>query len=118
MKRRPITGEAFDRMMKASPDASVRRLLPGLWLSGLRLREALNLTWDEWSDVIRVHVDADNDVCLMIDGDNQKNGQSQLYPVIDYFPEFRLATPENERSGWVFNPSRSTGQVSRRVDTV
>jgi len=47
---------------------SMKLLLKGLWLSGLRLGEALNLTWVQWSEGIRVHVDEDGDVCLMIDG--------------------------------------------------
>lgn len=129
MKGRPITGEEFDRMLaavskslgsSASVDAvdSLKRLLRGLWLSGLRLGEALNLTWDQWADGIRVNVDDDNDVCLMIDGDNQKNRQALTYPVVDDFAEFLLQTPQDERQGFVFHPMGANGKTSRRVDTV
>lgn len=126
MKGRPITGEEFDRLLAAvpkvvkSPEAadSLKYLLRGLWLSGLRLGEALSLTWDQWADGIRVNVDEDNDVCLMIDGDNQKNRQALTYPVVDDFAEFLLQTPENEREGFVFNAMGQNGKVSRRVDTV
>ncbi len=55
----------------------------GLWLFGLRIGEALSLTWDQWADGIRVQVDEDNDVCLLIDSEDQKNRQTQVYPVVD-----------------------------------
>ncbi|MCA9051948.1 MAG: site-specific integrase [Planctomycetaceae bacterium] len=126
MKGRPITGEEFDRMLAAVPKVvqkteaaeSLTYLLRGLWLSGLRLGEALSLTWDQWADGIRVSVDEDNDVCLMIDGGNQKNRQALTYPVVDDFAEFLLQTPDKQREGFVFNAMGQNGKVSRRVDTV
>lgn len=147
MKGRPITGEEFERMLAAvekslvpprveKPNAkkskhtpppqkpnlkaaeSLRYLMRGLWLSGLRLGEALSLTWDQWADGIRVSVDEDSDVCLMIDGGNQKNRQALTYPVVDEFAEFLLQTPERERKGFVFNAMGQNGKLSRRVDTV
>ena len=126
MKGRPITGEEFDRMLAAIPKTvktpeaveSLQHLLRGLWLSGLRLGEALSLTWDQWADGIRVNVDEDNDICLMIDGDNQKNRQALTYPVVDDFADFLLKTRKDDRQGFVFNATGSNGKVSRRVDTV
>ena len=117
MKGRPVTGEEFDRMVAVTESESLKRLLNGLWLSGLRLGEALNLTWDEWADGIRVMVDSDGDVCLMIDGANQKNGESIVYPLVDDFADFLMETPQDQREGFVFNPQRKEA-VSRRVDTV
>jgi len=117
MKGRPITGEEFDRMIEASDNDSLNHLLRGLWLSGLRLGEALNLTWDQWADGIRVNVDSDGDVCLMIDGDNQKSGQALVYPLVDDFADFLKETPDDQRDGFVFNPQR-VREISRRVDTV
>lgn len=126
MKGRPITGEEFERMLTAipkvakTPDAveSLRYLMRGLWLSGLRLGEALNLTWDQWADGIRVHIDEDQDVWLMIDGENQKNRQTLVYPVVDDFAQFLRAVPLDQRDGFVFNTKGSNGTISRRVDTV
>ena len=52
MKGRPITGEEFDRLIMAvekvrPQDAEQwRRILWGLWLSGLRSSEAVFLSWD------------------------------------------------------------------------
>lgn len=53
MKGRPVTAEEFERMMKAVPAVvgedyapRWRRYLWGLWTSGLRLGESLDLWWD------------------------------------------------------------------------
>lgn len=116
-KGRAITTEEFERILAKSPTESLSRLLRGLWLSGLRLGEALALTWDEWEDGILVEIDGD-DVYLLIDGDDQKNGEAVVYPVVDEFADFLKATPDCQRLGFVFNPSNATGRVSRRVDTV
>lgn len=115
VKRSP---RAVNEVVVVEAEASLRYLLRGLWLSGLRLGEALSLTWDQWADGIRVRVDGKRDVCLMIDGENQKNRKTQVYPLVDEFGEFLLETPEDERTGFVFNPMGINGRVSRRVDTV
>ena len=88
MKGRPITLEEFERMLSVCKHDSIKHFMRGLWLSDLRLGEALVLTWDQCADGIRVQIDSDGDVCLMIDGGDQKNGDAQLYPVIDDFPSF------------------------------
>ena len=116
--KKPKRTPATPQTPNAKVAESLRHLMRGLWLSGLRLGEALSLTWDQWADGIRVSVDEDNDVCLMIDGGNQKNRQALTYPVVDDFAEFLLQTPENERQGFVFNAMGQNGKVSRRVDTV
>ncbi|MEO2030356.1 MAG: tyrosine-type recombinase/integrase [Fuerstiella sp.] len=117
MKGRPITLEEFERMLDACEYASLRYLLNGLWLSGLRIGEALALTWDQWADGIRILVE-DGNVYLLIDAEDQKNRETVLYPVVDEFAAFLLETPQEDRQGFVFNPRRSRGAVSRRVDTV
>lgn len=137
-KGRAVTLEEFERMLAAVRKSfptfkldresanqklelgveSLKYLLRGLWHSGLRLGEALSLTWDQWADGIRIRVDDDGDVFLLIDGGDQKNGEMDEYPVVDEFAEFLLAVPENERTGFIFNPSRTRGEVSRRRDTV
>ncbi len=54
MRGRPITGEEFDRLIKAVPKVvenaaakSWEFYLRGLWTSGLRLSESLRLRWDD-----------------------------------------------------------------------
>lgn len=85
--------------MLTNSAASIRYLMEGPWQSGLRLGEALSLTWDHWADGIRIRVDGEKDVCLMIDGGNQKNRKTQVYPVVDDFAEFLLNTPKEARHG-------------------
>ena len=53
-KARPVTAEEFERMLLKVPAVvgdeaaeSWHRFLTGLWLSGLRLGEAMTLSWDE-----------------------------------------------------------------------
>lgn len=117
MKGRPITLEEFERMLDACEYASLRYLLNGLWLSGLRIGEALALTWDQWADGIRILVE-DGNVYLLIDAEDQKNRETELYPVVDEFAAFLLKTPQDDRQGFVFNVCGPKGIVSRRVDTV
>ncbi len=123
MKGRPITLEEFERMLQAVTDhmkprqhASLTFLLRGLWLSGLRLGEALSLTWDNWADGIRVDVSGDF-VKLLIPSESEKGGQDRVYPVTPDFAELLLSVPEDERTEHVFNPVLHRGIV-RRTDTV
>ncbi|MEO2016133.1 MAG: hypothetical protein ABGZ53_17370 [Fuerstiella sp.] len=76
MKGRPIVLEEFERILAACEFESLRYLLWGLWLSGLRIGVALVLTWDQWGDGIRVQIDTDGDECLLIDGGDQKNDEA------------------------------------------
>jgi integrase len=79
---------------------------------------AVRLTWDQWADGIRVDIDQDGDVLLLIDGDDQKNGQAQQYPVVVDFADFLMEIPKNDHTGFVFNPVGKRGTVSHRIDTV
>lgn len=113
MKGRPITGEEFDRMIAAIPDVVYRRnaakwerLLRGLYLSGLRLGEAIDLWWDRPD---RMHVDlSEKRPMLRIFADQEKGGQDRLLPITPDFAEFLLKTPEAEREGLVFKLGQRT----------
>jgi integrase len=131
MKGRPITGEEFDRMLAVVPKVvgesaapSWRYYLRGLWLSGLRLAESLELYWDR-----------DNRLCVDLTGkypmlhipaELEKGHQDRLLAISPEFAEFLLATPIAERTGPVFNPgSRATEKprpsewaVSRKVSDI
>ncbi len=136
MKGRPITEEEFERMLAAVnvlwPDPkhdrndatkrrqqqrdSIRYLLRGLWLSGLRLGEALSLTWDQWADGIRVDTSGQF-VMLLIPMESDKGGQDRVYPVTPDFAEMLLSVPKEQRTGKVFNPVLYRGPC-HRTDTV
>lgn len=58
MKGRPITTEEFERILTKVEDVvgteceeSWKFLLKGLWSSGLRLGEALQLSWEETAEL-------------------------------------------------------------------
>jgi integrase len=106
MKGGALVGEQFDRMLEAVPkirpndSAEWVRYLTGLWLSGLRLRESVALSWDD-SAPFAVDLTSRHPR-LRIKGESQKSGQDQLLPLTPDFGEFLLATPEAERHGRVF----------------
>ncbi|QDU80713.1 site-specific tyrosine recombinase XerC [Polystyrenella longa] len=110
MKGRPITGEEFERMIactesivKSSEKASEwRLLLNGIWHSGLRLGEALNLTWDN-PDKLQIEFIRDR-VMILIPAELEKGNRDRRLPTIPAFAELISSVPESERTGYVFNP--------------
>ena len=116
MKGRPITGEEFDRMLAnveaiVGPDAapSWKRLLNGLWHSGLRLGEAIALYWDRddcpGGKCLEVDLSGKRPM-LVIPAELDKGNRDRLLPIAPEFAEFLLATPEAERRGPVFAVKR------------
>jgi integrase len=106
-KHRPVTAEEFfDRMLPAivkirpKDAAAWERLLRGLWLSGLRLGEAVALDWADGPfvlDTTRKHP------AFRIEAEGQKSRRSELAPVAPDFCEWILAeTPQAGRVGKVF----------------
>jgi len=106
MKGRPITAEEFDRLLLAVPKVRPHdapdwiRLLRGLWLSGLRLGEAVALSWDEsapfYADL------TGRRPCFRILAEAQKSGRDEVLPMTPDFAQFLAATPKDERVGRVF----------------
>jgi len=117
MKGRPISREEFERMLDKAADVvgadaaqSWKHYLEGLWWSGLRLSESLDLYWDD-----------DGKLCAMIDrgelllripAELEKANKDRLLPIAPEFAEFLLRTPEAERSGRVFKlkPKKVRGE--------
>src|SRR5262245_787397 len=109
MKGRPITQEEFDLMLEnveaivGQGDApSWRHYLEGLWWSGLRLTESLDLFWDD--DTKLCVVFTRGEVMLRIPGELEKGNKDRLLPIAPEFAEFRLRSPPDERRGRVFGP--------------
>ena len=120
MKGRPITGEEFDRMIEKVPEVvgttgaeSWRHYLCGLWWSGLRLRESLQLWWDR-DDKLRVDLTGKY-AMLHIPAELEKGHQDRLLPIAPEFAEFLMATPVDERHGPVFVPRPIRPERSRRL---
>jgi integrase len=114
MKGRPITSAEFRRMLKATAAvvgkdraASWRQFLIGLWLSGLRLREAMQLAWQPGPHIsVEQHGDR---LRLRFPGHQQKSREDQLYPLTPAFAAFLQKTPNGKRKGWVFSPEAKSG---------
>lgn len=115
MKGRPITTEEFERMLAKVPDVvgepaaeSWRHLLRGLWWSGLRLGEALDL---HWTDTTKLSVDLSlRHPMLRIVAELEKGNQDRLLPMAPEFAAFLAQVPESRRHGFVFNPK---GKIAR-----
>ena len=130
MKGRPIKGEEFERMLAAVPkvvDAnrdedddspprspSWEHFLRGLWLSGLRLGESLELCWDR-DDKLCVDLSGKRPM-LRIPAELEKGHKDRLHPVAPEFAEFLFATPETQRTGYVFNPVAQRVHGERLTD--
>lgn len=99
-KRKPIVRKP--RVVTPEVIESWRYYLQGLWWSGLRLAESLELWWDRDD---RLCVDLSGDFpMLWIPAECEKGHQDRLLPIAPEFAEFLLATPESERKGRIFNP--------------
>lgn len=106
MKGRPITGEEFDRLLAAvdvarPQDATEwRRYLNGLWLSGLRLSESIDLSWD--ADA-RFSIDTSGrHPRFKIHSTAQKSREDEFLPMVPDFWEFIKKTPNKQCAGRVF----------------
>jgi integrase len=124
MKGRPITTEEFERMLervervvgeKRAP--SWRFFLRGLWLSGLRLDESLELWWDRDD---RLSLDFSGRFpMLQITAESEKGHQDRLLPITPDFAEFIDAIPDDQRMDRVFQPKAARVFGDRlRMDTV
>lgn len=109
MKGRPLTEEEFDRLILAIPKVvgadrapSWEFLLRGLWLSGLRLDESLNLYWSG-DDVFRVDLSGKYPMFLVRD-EGEKGHRDRILPMAPEFAEFLRQVPEKKRRGRIFSP--------------
>lgn len=121
MRGRPITGEEYDRILAAVPKvveaADVpewQRLVRGLWLSGLRISEALRLSWDD-DKTLRVELGGKRPM-LHIPAGSDKSGKARLLPITPDFAAMLQETPVGERRGRVFQtPGKYRQDAGKRV---
>jgi integrase len=109
MKGRPITAEEFEQLLAKTVTVvgqqaadSWRHYLRGLWWSGLRLAESLELYWDR-DDRLCVDLTGKRPM-LRIPKEFEKGHQDRLLPITPEFAQFLLASPPEDRRGRVFNP--------------
>ncbi|MFV1966355.1 MAG: tyrosine-type recombinase/integrase [Pirellulaceae bacterium] len=95
---------------------SWERFLTGLWLSGLRLDEALNLWWD---DDKKLAVDfSGKRPMFRIPAELEKGNRDRLLPMTPDLAEFLESTPEKDRTGPVFRLLGIRGRECRSMDWV
>lgn len=118
MKGRPITLEEFERMLAkveevvgtdAAPAWS--HYLRGLWASGLRLSESLELWWDREDRLLPTFPKKGRPM-LRIPAELEKGHADRLLPMAPEFALFLLETPEAARTGAVFKLPGIRGQTS------
>lgn len=120
MKGRPITAEEFERMLEKTAEVvgeeaapQWRRYLRGLWVSGLRLTESMDLWWDR-ADRLYPVFPKNGRPMLHVPGELEKGNSDRLLPIAPEFALFLAETPEPERSGPVFKlTGRRRGQPDR-----
>jgi integrase len=117
-KGRAPTEDEFKRIMDAVPKvvgpqraSSWRHIIEGLWWSGLRLGEALELWWDR-DDKVRIDLAGGRPV-LRIPAELEKGHQDRLLPIAPEFAEFLLKTPPEKRTGLVFRPAAERNRGGR-----
>lgn len=123
-KGRPLTGPEFVKFLRSvsavvgrAAAKSWRRLLIGLWLSGLRLDEALNLTWN-YGDGIWIDTSGEYPL-LGVSAESEKGKSDRLLPLTPDFARWLMAhTPEGARAGSVFPLVKQRHKDVIRMDHV
>lgn len=124
MKGRPLAGEEFDRMLAKTGDVvgeknatAWRYVLNGLWWSGLRLGEAVELRWDGDGIIVDLTYEPSRGTFpkFWIPAEFEKGHTDRDTPMAPEFAQLLAETPADERTGFVFDFPRVP---TRRVDTI
>lgn len=124
MRGRPITTEEFERMLAAvpevvGPDAAGDWCfyLRGLWASGLRLAESLDLYWDRQD---KLHpVKPGRFPMIRIPAELEKGHKDRLLPMVPEFARLLATVAAADKHGPVFKLRRVDGKPGRpSVDRV
>jgi integrase len=118
MRGRPITTEEFERMLAAvetvvgaSASEAWDFYLRGLWASGLRLAESLELYWDR-EDKLHPLLTGRYPM-LRIPAELEKGHKERLLPMAPEFARLLENVPEAERTGPVFKLNRMDGKAGQ-----
>lgn len=123
-KGRPLTNPEFVAMLRATSKVvldkskrSYRRLIIGLWLSGLRLEEALELTWGEvGKHETALWIDTSGKYPLLgIVAESEKGFEDRLLPIVPEFARWLLKIPKKDRKGFVFPLVKHRFEDSRNM---
>jgi len=125
-KGRAITLEEFERMIKKIPEVLEGKprsqwvkewdfFLRGLFWSGLRRSEAWHL---HWTDDSKICVDLTGRFPMFrIQQEADKGFEARTFPIAPQFAEMLQAVPDDQRTGYVFNPSGKNGNRLNEAET-
>jgi integrase len=112
MRGRPLTAREFAKMLKACRQRDNARawrdLLKLLWYSGLRLGEALSLSWD--TPPLVVHLDAKPYPLIVIDAEGQKSRTDTAAPMAPDLYAWLSRVPPEQRHGYVVQVVNAVGK--------
>ena len=90
-------------------------LLRGVLVSGFRLRELMSFSWDI-PQTIQPRWRRGALPVVWFPGHLQKNGKTEELPMVPWLEALLYETPEQERTGWVFEPGSLQLQHGRPED--
>lgn len=117
---RPLVDEEFDRMLQACEAVvgadnagSWRFLLEGLVHSGLRLGQALSLSWEIEAPVHIEGMDGPAPKIVILVGDHKGHREDHLPMTLPLINRLRQV-PGQQRTGFVFNPRGPRGVIRNK----
>lgn len=117
MRGRPITAAEYRKMLACCPAPEWRRLLELLWLSGLRLGEALRLSWS--SPPITADLDAKPYPQIVFFAEGHKARRDETVPMTPDLAAWLSKTPRRARIGPVTPlPTSCQRSVSDQITAV
>lgn len=116
MRGRPITEPEYKAMLKACPDPCWKRFLELLWLSGMRLEEAIRFSWDTPPIVARM--DARPYPTIMFYAEGHKAGSDAMSPMTPDMHRWLSRTPKAARVGLVAPLPVLANEASRVISGI
>lgn len=117
MRGRPINFAELAQLLRAvrkerPADAKKwRRLIVGLYLSGLRIEEALKLSWDRGAAISLI--ESGEFLHVAIAAHAQKRRRHEVLPITPDFQRWLNRRPQQQRVGFVFSiPGRRNVQIT------
>ena len=118
---RSFTTEEYERMLsaakKAVPSEDLKDwqfLMNAMWLSGIRLSEAMQLTWSR-TGVVAIIERRPGIFCLSFKPEGQKNNKRQIIPCIPEMSDLLNSVPKSERTGFAINVLQDEQPGPRKV---
>jgi integrase len=105
-KGRSLTDEEFDKMLAAVDQLQchykdkLKRLMRGMYLSGLRAAEAIRLNWERGG--VLLDMDGGKYPRIIFSAKGQKSRRNEIMPITPDFAAFLNETPKEQRVGSVF----------------